>query len=93
MIYSNVLDNLKAGNISAAASAFTNTAFGKYRTAFMQAGAGMNARVNGSSVVKSVRLIEGFAEIIVVRTTAQEPVRYSVFLTRDGDGVWRIDKF
>lgn len=88
-----MLDCLKAGNIDAAASAFTNTVREKYRTAFVQDGVGLSAMVDGFGVVKSVRFNDGFAEIIVMRTTAQGPVAYSVFLIQDGDAVWRIDEF
>jgi hypothetical protein len=93
VIYSNVLDNLKAGNIDAAMGSFTNTIREKYRTAFVQAGTGLSALVDGFGTVKKVRINGDFAEIVVVRTTAQGPIAYSVFLIQDGDGVWRIDEF
>jgi Bacterial Ig domain/Glucodextranase, domain B len=92
-IYSNVLGNLKSGNVDTALNGFTNTIREKYRATFVQAGTGLSALVDGLGTVKKMRLNADFAEVVVVRNTAQGPVAYSVFLIQDSDGVWRIDEF
>jgi PKD repeat protein len=92
-IYSEFTDRLKAGNIDGALNAFTSTVREKYRTAFSGAGAGLTAMVNGFGVISAASINDRFAELIVVKTTAQGDVASSVIMVRATDGIWRVDGF
>ena len=43
--------------------------------------------------VKGVQTHDHFAELYVVRPSAQGDLLFSILMMRDGDGIWRIDAF
>ena len=92
-IYNDVLDRLKVNNIDGAVAQFTSTIREQYRTAFTQAGVGLNPMVNGFGSIKNVRVTGDFAEIIIAKPDSQGDIAFSVFMIQDGDGIWRIDSF
>ncbi|MBC7624800.1 MAG: hypothetical protein H7232_15610 [Aeromicrobium sp.] len=92
-IYNGVTDRLKAGNIDGALNAFTRSVREKYRIAFTEVGTNLPAIVNSFGVMSGASINANFAELIIVKTTAQGDVATPVILGLGADGIWRIDGF
>lgn len=92
-VYSGVIDRLKVGNIDGAVNMFTGTVREKYRAAFAEVGAGLPALAGAFGGISSANFADGFAELIVIRITAQGDQSYPVTLVLCSDGIWRIDGF
>jgi hypothetical protein len=90
-IYENMLLRLKAGNIDGALTAFTGSAYEKFKDIFTQLRPDLVQVIDQLGTVAEVTFNLNVAELTLVRDGPEGPQRFMIYLIRAEDGIWRID--
>ena len=90
-VYTDMLDQLRAGNIDGAGNAITGTIRDRYRDAFMRLGTTLQQAIAGLGTVREATMTETYGDILVTRDKSDGTYAYHIHVIRDGDGIWRID--
>src|SRR5579862_502316 len=90
-IYDGMMTRLRAGNIAAAMTAFTGSAYDKYNEIFTLLGPSLATIVDQVGQVQEITFNMDMAEITIVRNTPDGPVSFMMYMIRSEDGIWRID--
>ena len=90
-IYENMLLRLKAGNIDGALTAFTGSAYDKFKEIFTQLQPDLVNIIEQLGTVTEATFNLNVAELTLVRDNAEGTQRFMIYLLRAEDGIWRID--
>jgi hypothetical protein len=90
-IYKNMLLRLKAGNIDGALTAFTGSAYDKFKEIFTQLQPDLVNIIEQLGTVTEATFNLNVAELTLVRDNAEGTQRFMIYLLRAEDGIWRID--
>jgi hypothetical protein len=90
-VYFGLEERLKAGDATGAANFISEASRPAFSTFFASLGSSLTTVGNQLGQLRGISIAENHAELIVVRTTASGPTAFPIHLTRDPDGVWRID--
>jgi alpha-tubulin suppressor-like RCC1 family protein len=90
-VYFDLEQQLKAGNASSAANLFSEASRTAFTSFFSSLGSNLSSVGTQLGQVQGLTLTDNHAELIVVRTTASGPTAFPIHVTRDPDGVWRIE--
>ena len=90
-VYNAMLNNLAAGNVEAAVSAFCPGTQERYRALFNSLGSSLASVVAQVGTVQDGMVLDGYAELVIVRNTSQGARGFVITLVRGKDGTWRIE--
>ena len=90
-VYTDMLDRLRAGDISGALTAMTDAVYDKYSAVFQALQPDLRTIVDQLGSVEDVTFGMDMAEYSIVRDTADGPQRFLIYLIRGADGIWRIE--
>ena len=86
-----MLNRLKVGNVQSALSALTGSARDRYAGVLGQLETALPSIVDQLGELKEFNFGLDIAELSIVRTTADGPRRFLLYLLRSEDGIWRFD--
>jgi hypothetical protein len=90
-VYSNMLDQLKAGNKAGALTNFFGHAQTKYGAIFTALGTDLATFAAQLGTIGTVTISGGSAEIVLVRDVNSVKQTFTIYLLLGEDGVWRIE--
>jgi uncharacterized Zn-binding protein involved in type VI secretion len=90
-VYSNAVDQLRAGNSTSALEQLTGDAKAKYGAIFSALGANLATAAAQIGEIGATTVTGDSAEMIVIRNVNGAKKAFSIHLVRGEDGVWRID--
>jgi Bacterial Ig domain/Glucodextranase, domain B len=91
-VYSNMVEQLKAGNAAGALNQLSGDARSKYSTIFNAFGTDLATVVAQLGTIDTVTVSETSAEIVLIRDiNATTKKSFTIHLVRGEDGVWRIE--
>ncbi len=90
-VYSGMLDRLNNSDTAGALDAFSATSRGQYQTLFDALGANLPAAAAALGDIRQAVVGNGWAELILVRTTGGAETAFKVNFIQGEDGVWRIE--
>jgi hypothetical protein len=90
-VYDGMVTRLRAGNIPGALTAFTGSAYEKYNAIFTQLQPSLGTVLDQLGELQEVTFNMDMAEFSFVRSTADGPQRFMLYMIRAEDGIWRID--
>jgi hypothetical protein len=90
-VYFDMEERLKAGDATGAANLFSEASRPAFSTFFVSLGSSLTTAGNQLGQLQGITITENHAELIVIRTTASGPTAFPIHITRDPDGVWRIE--
>lgn len=90
-VYTNMLDRLRAGNISGALTAVTETVYDKYNAIFTTLQTNFGSIIDQLGTFEDVTFGDDMAEYSILRSTPNGPQRFMIYLIRGADGIWRIE--
>ena len=91
-VLSAMFSKLRAGDIDGALTAFTPSAADRYRQTFLAIGpSNLASVIDRSGMLVDVGILaNGLAECVFVRGAGAASRTFLVYLSKEGDGVWRI---
>ena len=90
-VYGYLKDRLNQADAAGAALAFQPSVRDQYESFFTSVGPNMPSIVPALGVIANGIIDVGYAQLIVVRDEANQTHKgFSLKMTRDADGVWRI---
>ena len=90
-VYTNMLDQLKAGNAEAALAQFSGDSKTKYSDIFTALGPNLSNAAARMGEIDTTTVLGGAADITVIRDVSGVKKAFSVHLSKGEDGVWRIE--
>lgn len=91
-VFDGMLLRLEAGNVEASLKALSPLVQDRFRQLFNAFGANLSSVVADLGTVRAGGVVgDGFGELVIVRETPQGPRGFIVNISRDSDGIWRID--
>jgi Bacterial Ig domain len=90
-VYFGIEDRLKAGDATGAANFISEASRPAFSTFFASLGSSLTTVGNQLGQLQGMTITDNHAELILVRATASGPTAFPIHITRDPDGVWRIE--
>lgn len=89
-VYTNMLFRLKAGDSTGALSSFIADAQSTYSDIFAKLGPDLATFAGQLGDINTVTVSDNTAEVVIVRSVNGSLVSFSIYLSLDEDGIWRI---
>ena len=90
-VYTTLVNNLAANNVSGALTAFVDGARDRYATVFADLGTALSAVAAQLGSLSNISLTEDMAELTVARPVETDTQLFMIYLIRGRDGLWRIE--
>jgi hypothetical protein len=90
-VYTTLVDNLAANNVSGALTAFVDGARDRYASTFASLGASLPSIAGQLGTLSNIVVMEDMGELTVARPVGSDTQVFMIYLIRGNDGVWRIE--
>lgn len=91
-IYDNLIDNLSAGDVNAALLGFTATSRARYQVIFDSLTTNLAAESTNLGKITQSTIARDWAELRLIRNTANGKRAFHISIIKSEDGVWRIEE-